>query len=521
MLQRDFGKLGLRTEAYLDNRPGWPHADDNTWRYVPAQVSGLSGVAAMAGGWEHSLALTSDGRLWAWGSGNTGRLGDGTHISRPTPIQIGTRAAAGLTALAAGEHSLALKRDGSVWAWGGNEYLSLGDGTTTDRWTPVQVRGLSGVVAIAAGLWHSLAIKNDGSAWAWGANEHSQLGDGTKTNRATPVRINGLSSVVAISGGFFHGLALERDGSVWAWGNNANGRLGDGTTTDRSTPVQVHGISSVVAVAAGPHFSMALQADGSVWAWGQNGFGELGDRTTTDRWTPVRVAGLSGVTAIAAGSQHSFALRNDGTVWAWGQNDYGSLGDGTTAHSQVPVQVKGLSSVVAIAAGAQHCLARTREGTLWTWGWNESGQLGRDATRTLERSGPVYAMTNGGFPWVRFDAKLHKVFLHPGKSSTYQWAAALGFNVPADAQYTIGGAYQRASTSVGIGNAVVAAVVVGADAAHPLWEQGIVPHDGARKAFSIRKPLLHGQVLRFVVFSGEEGRDESLEGTSLEATIDW
>ena len=184
------------------------------------------------------------------------------------------------------------------------------------------------------------------------------------------------------------------------------------------------------------------------------------------------------------------------------------------------MQVRGLSDVVAIAAGGQHGLARKRDGSLWTWGWNDYGQLGRDATRALDYSGTAYAMANSGFPWVRFVPNIHKVFLHPGKSSTHQWAAALGFNVPLDAQYTIDGVYQQASTTVGIGNAVLAAVILGTDAAHPAWEQDIDARDGS-KTFHIRKQLFRGQVLRFVVFSGAEERDESSEGTSLEATIQW
>jgi alpha-tubulin suppressor-like RCC1 family protein/serine/threonine protein kinase len=521
VLHRDFDKLGLRTEAYLDNRPGWPHRDDVTWRYVPAQVSRLSSVVGMAGGWEHSLALTSDGSLWAWGNGSGGQLGDGTTNTRPTPIRIGSRGGAGFVALAAGEHSMALKNDGSVWAWGGNEYSELGDGTATNRWTPVQVRELSGAVAIAVGSWHSLALKNDGTVWAWGGNDHMQLGDGTNRNRRAPARVSALSSMAAISGGMYHSLALGRDGTVWAWGSNANGRLGDGTTTDRGTPVRVSGISSALAIAAGAHHSLALTTGGAVWAWGQNGFGELGDGTTADRWTPVRVTGLTSVTAIAAGANHSFALKNDGTVWAWGQNDYGALGDGTTTNRQTPVQAKGLSGVVAIAAGGQHCLARKRDGSLWTWGGNDSGQLGRESTRALDHTGTAYIMANGDSPWVKFDKNRHKVFLHPGKSSTYQWAASVGFDMAADASHTISGTFQRASTSLGIGNAVVVAVIVGTDADHPLWELGIGAHDGSPKTFTVRKRLLRGQALRFVVFSGEEGRDASADGTSLEATIRW
>jgi len=529
VLHRDFEKLGLRTEAYLDNRPDSPHRDDGTWRYVPAPVGGLSNVTQVVGGWEHSLALTRDGSLWAWGNGNGGELGDGTTASHRTPIRIAS-GAAGFIAVAAGSwYSLALKNDGTVWAWGG--LSSLGDGTTTDRWVPVQVQGLSGIVAIAAGARHGLALKSDGSAWDWGWNGQLQLGDGTKTDRGTPARIEGLTGIAAVRAGEVHSLALKNDGSVWAWGGNTNGRLGDGTTTNRATPVRVRGISGVVAIAAGSHHNLALKNDGSVWAWGEGHYGQLGDGTAMDRWLPVRVSGLSGVTAIAAGAHFSFAVKSDGTVWTWGQNYYGALGDGTTTPSHTPVPGKGVSGIVAIAAGGQHGLARKSDGSLWTWGWNDYGQLGREAIQALDydamiapastkSSRTAYLMPKTGFPWVQFDKNLHEILLHPGKGATAQWAASVGFDVTADDQYTVSGAYRWASVYRSSGYGVDFAVILDADAAHPLYDGHFGSGDPHKCVFYIRKRILRGQVIRFVVFSGPDGKDASLDDIALEATIE-
>jgi len=322
-------------------------------RNVPADMLMTNSSTVAAGGYQ-SMALKSDGTVWAWGNNVYGQLGDGTTTNRSTPVQVG--GLSGVVAVAAGAyHSMALKSDGTVWAWGRNFGGSLGDGTTLDRSTPVQVLGLTGVSALAAGRWYGMALKSDGTVWAWGANGYGQLGDGTKANRSTPVQVIGLTGVSALAAGELSSMALKSDGTVWTWGYNGYGNLGDGTTTNRSTPVQVLGLTGVSALAAGYDRSMALKSNGTVWAWGM----KSGDGTPTARLTPVQVLGLTGVSALAAGANHSMALKSDGTVWAWGNNGAGQLGDGTTNSYQLtPVQVIGLSDrmVTKIAAGYLHSM---------------------------------------------------------------------------------------------------------------------------------------------------------------------
>ena len=332
-------------------------------RHAPVPVKGLDGVcyikdlAAVDAGGSFSLGLKKDGTVWAWGV--SGRLGDGSSESRHTPVQVKGQEGDGyltdIKKISAGRtHSLALKSDGTVWAWGINDDGQLGDGSTDTRYTPVQVKGLDGdgyltdVVEISAGGHHSLALKDDGTVWAWGNNDFGQLGDGSSggdADKLTPVQVSGLSGVVEISAGWYHSLALKDDGTVWAWGYNEFGQLGDGTTDSSDTPVQIPDLDGVVELVAGGHHSLALMDGGTVRAWGWNDKGQLGDGSTIDRHSPVLVKGAGGtgqlaeILTISCDYRHSMALKDDGTVWAWGINDVGQLGDGSTTDRHAPVQV--------------------------------------------------------------------------------------------------------------------------------------------------------------------------------------
>jgi alpha-tubulin suppressor-like RCC1 family protein len=329
-----------------------------------ARVADLGDAVQVAGGEDHSLALRADGTVLAWGVNVSGQLGsgevDGQAHSAPTQV----RGLDHVRAIAAGpssQHSLALRDDGTVWAWGSNQYGQIGDGSTEDASLPRRVHGLAGIAAVAAGADHSLALGADGSVWAWGRNDRGQLGNGGSAPSAEPVRVTGLPPVAAIAGGSGHNLALGADGSVWAWGENDFGQLGIGSRTPIGeglhAPAAVPGLGNVQALAAGGGHTLALKGDGTVWAWGLNANGQLGDGSLVDEDRPLRVTGLVGVAAIAAGGGHSLALLKDGTVRAWGFNYFGQVGDGTTRDSLAPVEVRGLSQVRAVAGGSLHTLA--------------------------------------------------------------------------------------------------------------------------------------------------------------------
>ncbi|MEH7076666.1 S8 family serine peptidase [Neobacillus drentensis] len=263
-------------------------------------------------------------------------------------------------------HTLGLNRDGTVWAWGLNDYGQLGDGTRNNRLTPVQVIGLSSVKDIAVADNSSLVLKDDGTVWGWGYY----------FNSITPIKIN-ISNVKEIVAGQNHFVALKADGTVWTWGYNSNGELGDGTNTYRSIPAQIPNLSDVISVSAGDNHSLALKKDGTVWAWGYNYYGQIGDKTYTTRLSPVKVQNLSGITAIDAGAKHNLALKNDGSVWAWGYDNHGQSGlNNYYYQNSNPQQIQSLSNIIKVKAGDNHSIVLKNDGTVWTFGNNAYGELG-------------------------------------------------------------------------------------------------------------------------------------------------
>lgn len=342
-------------------------------------------TTAITGGDGFSLSLDKSGTVWGWGNNSSGTLGDGTTTDRLSPVKVSGLSGSTISSISAKYlHSLALG-SGAVWAWGNNTFGQLGNNSLNDSNIPVKITsGLSGktVTAIATGMSHSLVLTSLGTVYAWGNNENGQLGIGSTNSRSTPIQITGFSSksIKAIAAGSSFSMALALDGSVWAWGNNGSGQLGDGGNTTRLLPVVLSGLSgkNIIAIAAGNNHALALSADKSVWAVGANNSGQLGDGTNLNRSTWVRVKGLtdSNITAIAAANDHSYFLNQDGTVLATGENDRGQLGDGTLVNRTLPDIVAGLTGINSISSGTTNGLATDTNGVVWSWGGNDYGQLG-------------------------------------------------------------------------------------------------------------------------------------------------
>jgi alpha-tubulin suppressor-like RCC1 family protein len=287
---------------------------------TPLVVGELGVATAISAGGGHNLALLSNSTVASWGLNGEGQLGDGTSSgpescgrfpfeaacsTKPVPVS----GLSGVVAISAGaRHSLALLSNGTVMAWGSNETGALGDGSNANSDVPVAVSGLSGVTAISAGAGHSLALLSNGTVVAWGDNFAGELGNGTTTDSNVPVPVSGLSGVTAISAGAFHSIALLGDGTVRTWGLNGNGQLGNGTVANSSVPVTVTGLSGVSAIAGGLAHSVALQSSGTVMAWGWNNEGQLGNGSIGEKQpTPVPVTGLSGATIVSGGDYFSLA----------------------------------------------------------------------------------------------------------------------------------------------------------------------------------------------------------------------
>ncbi|MFN8489085.1 MAG: cohesin domain-containing protein [Caldilineaceae bacterium] len=368
----------------------------------PALAAGSGNTNTVAVGDGHTCAITRSGAVKCWGANNAGQLGDGTTDNQWTPVNVLGLTANAQAVAAGSNYTCALTTGGGVKCWGVNDEGQLGDGTTITRTTPIDVSGLtSGVQAIAAGDAHTCAVTTAGGVKCWGANYDGELGNGATTNRPTPGDVTGLTSgVKALATGAYHTCALTTTGGVKCWGDNGWGQLGDGTKIPRLTPVNVSGLTSgVQAIAAGAYHTCALMTTGGVKCWGGADYGQLGDGATTNRPTPGDVSGLTtGVQAIAAGEAHTCALLTTGGVKCWGYNNTGQLGDGTTANRPTPNAVSGLTTGgQALAAGYGHTCALLTNGGIKCWGANDNGQLG-DGTDSSSHATPgdVTGLTTGG-----------------------------------------------------------------------------------------------------------------------------
>ena len=333
--------------------------------------------SSVSAGRYHSLAVKTDGTLWAWGEGGSGESGLGDPADAYTPEQVGT--GTGWFSVSGGwAYTLAITTDGALWAWGNSSNGRLGLGSTSDIYAPTRAGTDADWALVSGGGGHTLAVKTDGTLWTWGYNDYGQLGAGNETGRNAPAQAGAASDWAWASAGKYHSAAVKTGGTLWTWGYNTNGQLGLGNAVGASThtPNQVGTDSGWASVSSGWYHTAAVKNDGTLWAWGNNSYGQLGTGNTISTNTPVQAGSGSGWASVSAGEYHTLAVKTDGTLWAWGKNTGGQLGLDDETNRNAPARVGTGSDWASVSCGGEHTLAVKTDGTLWTWGNNGSGQAG-------------------------------------------------------------------------------------------------------------------------------------------------
>ena len=356
--------------------------------------------------------------FWSWGNAGNGALGGGNqgpYLS--SPLQVGSGSSSYFTSVRiGGTFGAGIRSNYTLYMWGFGSKGRLGQGNTLDASSPVQVGALENWKAVSFGQTAGiLAIKTDGTLWAWGNNIKGESGDGTKITKSSPIQVGSLTDwATLVRPGSESAGAIKTDGTLWVWGDNTAGCLGlndspDGLpsgSTFRSSPVQV---GSLTTWTAGVNIDEAGAGiiGGKLYTWGANSEGQLGQGDTTNRSSPTQVGSLTNWSKVSVGNEAIVAVKTDGTLWAWGKADNGQLGDGTVIAKSSPIQVGSLTnwSEPVVSKGSSAGALKT-DGTIWTWGANTYGSLGQD--NTITTSSPVQVGTDT--TWVQLDTQQGRTF---------------------------------------------------------------------------------------------------------------
>ena len=362
---------------------------------VTFQVTAINIYGSSALSVPSNSVIPSSAKLFSWGINADGELGQNDIISRSSPVQVG--ALTNWSDIKGGNvHTIAIKKDGTLWTLGGNGYGQLGQNTAgVSRSSPVQVGALTTWSKISSGNLHSLATKIDGTLWLWGNNNYGQLGQNNRNDLSSPTQVGAGTTWSDIAGCQNLTIATKTDGTLWLWGFNAYGQLGQNNRTNRSSPVQVGSLTTWSKVAGSFH-TLSIKTDGTLWSWGRNTVGQLGQNDVDARSSPVQVGALTTWLSIKTGDYHTLATRTDGSLWSWGKNNGGQLGQSNRTYKSSPTQVGSLTTWLSAVGGKYHTVATKTDGSLWAWGYNAEGSLGQN--NIISRSSPV--QVGSGTTWL-------------------------------------------------------------------------------------------------------------------------
>lgn len=330
---------------------------------------------SISAGYQSTLAIKSDGTLWAWGDNDFGQLGTGNFVAKNSPTQVGTDT--NWKEVSCGEnHAVAIKTDGTLWAWGDNFGGQLGEGGLLNMSNvPIQVGSDTDWQTISAGSYHTMALKSNGTLWGWGWNFAAQVGDGTTVDVLFPTQIAVGSTFKSIGTGAYFSHAIKTDGTLWGWGDNSFGQMGDGTNNFYLSPTQIGADANWKSIDGGDTYSLAIKTNGTLWSWGANFEGNLGDGTLLDRWFPLQIGTDTNWKSVSTKFYHVSALKTNGTLWSWGFNAFGQLGDGTIIQKSIPIQIGTANNWKLASAGVYHSIALDNDGTVFASGDDQFLQL--------------------------------------------------------------------------------------------------------------------------------------------------
>jgi len=373
---------------------------------TPQQITESGPWASFAkggGDGNQTCAVKSDGTAWCWGGGTGGQLGNGENVNYASAQQLSEAGPWDMVSVGR-DYSCGLKSDGTAWCWGSDSAGKLGNGAGGGSNVPVQVADAGPWSMITSGPHHSCAIKTaDGSAWCWGEGENGRLGNGSSADQPSPVQVTDPGPWAEIDAGYDHTCGMKTDGSVYCWGENGYGQLG--IAANNLVPMQIYEPGPWDEIHASRDGSCGIKTDGTAWCWGNAG-ADIGNSSASGtQYAPVQISESGPWDILSAGQNHVCGVKNDSSLWCWGGGTYGQLGNENTSSQSDPVQIAEAGPWDFVGLGMWHSCGIKSDGSAWCWGQGSSGKLGNgesvnySSAQQVSEAGP-WDMVSGGYSWT-------------------------------------------------------------------------------------------------------------------------